>query len=53
MVEDEGVLTMPWSATMTYRRSFGEWPEHVCAESPRSTYVTKDSAIPRVDQPDF
>ena len=29
VVEDEGVLTMPWSATETYRRLLGEWPEHV------------------------
>jgi len=52
-VEDEGVFTMPWSATVTYRRALGEWPEVVCAESLRSTYVTKDSAVPRTDKPDF
>src|SRR5499427_4200823 len=44
-VEDEGVFTMPWSATVTYRRALGEWPEMACAESLRSTYVTKDSAV--------
>jgi hypothetical protein len=49
-VEDEGVFTMPWSATITYRRSFGEWPEHVCAESRRATYIFKESAIPRADK---
>jgi hypothetical protein len=52
-VDDEGSFTMPWSAIITYWRSFGEWPEHVCAESPRSTYVTKDSAVPQADKPDF
>jgi hypothetical protein len=52
-VEDEGVFTMPWSATITYWRSFGEWPEHVCAESLRATYVWRESAIPRADKPDF
>ena len=52
-VEDEGVFTMPWSATVTYRRALGEWPEVVCAESLRSTYVTKDSAAPQSDKPDF
>jgi hypothetical protein len=52
-VEDDGVFTMPWSATITYWRSFDEWPEFVCAESPRSTYVTNDSAVPRADKPDF
>jgi hypothetical protein len=35
-VEDHGVFTMPWSATITYRRGYdwrgsGEWPEIVCA----------------------
>jgi hypothetical protein len=53
MVEDKGVFTMPWSATVTYWRSFGEWPEHVCAESLRATYVWRESAIPRADKPDF
>ena len=32
-VEDEGVFTMPWSATITYWRSFEQWPEFVCAET--------------------
>src|SRR6516162_3786202 len=52
-VEDEGVFTMPWSATVTYRRALGEWPEMACSESLRSTYVTKDSAVPRAEKPDF
>jgi hypothetical protein len=52
-VEDEGVFTMPWSATVTYRRGLGEWPEEVCAENLRSTYVTQDSAVPQSDKPDF
>ena len=52
-VEDERVFTMPWSATATYRRALGEWPEMVCAESLRSTYVTRDSAVPHADKPDF
>jgi hypothetical protein len=35
-VEDEGVFTTPWAATMTYRRPLsplGQWPEVVCAEN--------------------
>jgi hypothetical protein len=52
-VEDEGVFTGQWSAIITYWRSFDEWPEHVCAESPRSTYFVRDSDIPRADRPDF
>jgi hypothetical protein len=52
-VEDEGVFTMPWSATITYRRPLGEWREMVCAESLRATYFTRDSDVPRADRPDF
>jgi hypothetical protein len=52
-VEDEGVFTMPWSATVTYRRASGGWPEVVCAENLRATWVTKDSAVPRAEKPDF
>ena len=52
-VEDEGVFTTPWSATVTYRRGLGAIPENVCAENLRGTYVAKDSAIPRADKPDF
>jgi hypothetical protein len=43
---------MPWSATITYWRSFDQWREFVCAESLRATYVIEDSAIPRADRPD-
>ena len=32
-VEDEGVFTMPWSATVTLRRAFDERLELVCAEN--------------------
>ena len=52
-VEDEGVFTMPWSATVTYRRALGVMPAMVCAENLRATYVAKDSAVPRAEKPDF
>jgi hypothetical protein len=52
-VEDDGVFTMPWSATMTYRRASGAWPEFVCAENIREYYYNKDSEVPRADKPDF
>jgi hypothetical protein len=52
-VEDEGVFTMPWSATITYGRPLGEWPEYVCAENPHEYYAGKDTAVPRSDKPDF
>jgi hypothetical protein len=52
-VEDEGVFTTPWSATVTYRRALGTILENVCAENLLGTYVHKDSAVPRADRPDF
>jgi hypothetical protein len=54
-VVDEGAFTMPWSATVTFRRALDEWREwreHVCAENtqwhPR-TY----SEVPIANRPDF
>jgi hypothetical protein len=53
-VEDEGVFTTPWSATITYRRSsLTEWGESVCAENIHEYYAGKDTAVPRSDRPDF
>jgi hypothetical protein len=53
-VEDEGVFTMPWSATITYRRGLDQPSEFVCAENPRGFYAGKDvAAVPRADKPDF
>jgi hypothetical protein len=53
-VEDEGVFTTPWSATMTYGRppmDDGRGGENVCAENPR--YSGRKSAVPTADNPDF
>jgi hypothetical protein len=52
-VEDRGVFTMPWSATMTYRRALGDWPEFACAENIHEYYYKKDSEVPIADKPDF
>jgi hypothetical protein len=55
-VEDDGVFTMPWSASVTYRRASvasGEWPERVCAENPHGYFPVKKAAIPTADKPDF
>jgi len=57
-VEDEGVFTKPWSATVTYRRGVNwlgsqEWPETVCAENRHEYYAAKDTAVPHADKPDF
>jgi hypothetical protein len=52
-VEDEGVFTTPWSATMTYRRASGGWPEFVCAENIHEYYYNKDAEVPTAHKPDF
>ena len=54
-VEDEGVFTMPWSATITYRRGLAGSFEYICAENPHGFFAGKDSAVPvpHADKPDF
>jgi hypothetical protein len=49
-VEDAGVFTTPWTATMTYGRGPTSWVESVC---PIRWYPGKDAAVPRADKPDF
>jgi hypothetical protein len=51
-VEDEGAFTTPWTATMTYGRSRGDWAEAVCAENTQ-WYSGKEAAVPKADKPDF
>jgi hypothetical protein len=53
-VEDDGVFTMPWSATVTYWRPlsiFGQWPEFVCADNTREVGWIRH--VPQADKPDF
>jgi hypothetical protein len=56
-VEDDGVFTTPWSATMTYGRPpigngrGGGGVEIVCAENPR--YSGKNLTLPTAEKPDF
>jgi hypothetical protein len=52
-VEDPGVFTMPWTATITYGRGSDEWPETVCAENRHEYYNNKDSEVPTAEKPDF
>jgi hypothetical protein len=52
-VEDEGVFTMPWSATITYGRGSGQWEEEACAENRHGYYDKKDAEVPTADKPDF
>jgi hypothetical protein len=52
-VEDEGVFTMPWTATITYGRGTNEFPEIVCAENTHEYYNNRDSSVPTANKPDF
>ena len=60
-VEDPGVFTTPWSATVTYGRvnpvkgvsETSEWEENVCAENPRKYGTEKDAQVPTAEKPDF
>jgi hypothetical protein len=51
-VEDDGVFTMPWTATITYRPNVQSWPEQICAENPRD-FNHAQSHVPMADKPDF
>jgi hypothetical protein len=52
-VEDDGVFTKPWSASISYRRPLGEWPEMACAENAREYFSGRRAAVPSADKPDF
>jgi len=51
-VEDDGVFTTPWTATITYRPNLGPWSEVICTEN-LQWYSGKDSDVPQADKPDF
>jgi hypothetical protein len=55
-VEDEGVFTTPWTATVTYRHPLSplvaQWPEYACAENIQ-WYSGKDAAVPIANKADF
>ena len=52
-VEDPGAFTMPWSSMITYRRSFNEWTDLICAENRHEYYGGVESAVPTAVKPDF
>ena len=52
-VEDPGAFTTPWSSLITYRRSFNEWTDLICAENRHEYYGGVDSAVPTAVKPDF
>jgi hypothetical protein len=51
-LEDGNVLTMPWSATITFRPAVSPGTDLICAESPLEP-GGKPSMVPRADKPDF
>jgi hypothetical protein len=58
-VEDDGVFTMPWSATITYGRdASADWDERICAENVQHEYdgnffSDKNARLPTADKSDF
>jgi len=54
-VEDSGVFTTPWSATITYGRPSGAWVEDVCAEGAANSHYAprEEDVFPTADKPDF
>jgi hypothetical protein len=52
-VEDAGVFTVPWTATITYRRAVGEWTDLICAENIHEYFAGRDTAVPQAGKPDF
>jgi hypothetical protein len=51
-VDDEGVFTTPWTATMTYGNDPAGWIEQACAENIQ-WYPGKDADVPQAEKPDF
>ena len=53
-IEDEGVFTTPWTATLTYAPApNAQLLEDVCAENIHQYYYNNDANVPRADKPDF
>jgi hypothetical protein len=52
-VEDEGVFTMLWTATITYRPNILPWTELICAENRNEFYAGTVTKVPQADRPDF
>ena len=51
-VDDPGVFTTVWSATVTFGRGNPEWPETVCAEN-FHVYYSQDEMVPTANKSDF
>ena len=51
-IEDDGVFTTPWTATLTYVPVGDQVPEEVCAENVR-WFPGTEAKVPTADKPDF
>jgi hypothetical protein len=52
-VEDDGVFTMPWSATVTYRRGVIIMAEQICVEDQHEIDGINKRVIPRAEKTEF
>jgi hypothetical protein len=52
-IEDNGVFTTPWTATLTYVPGRDQPSETVCAENRHEYYNNKDADVPTAAKPDF
>ena len=52
-VEDKGVFTTPWTATVTYRPALDPWTDLICAENRYEPTARRESAVPTASKPDF
>ena len=52
-VEDSNMFTVPWSASVTYRRNIDPWDESVCAENLKGYGVSPDPKVPVAETPGF
>ncbi len=52
-IDDPGVFTTPWTATLTYVPRSDITAEVVCAENPHEYYSNKNSDVPTAEKPDF
>jgi hypothetical protein len=53
-IEDDGVFTTPWTATVTYVPGDDDFPEEVCAGNVHQYYYDhSDTNVPRAEKPDF
>ena len=51
--EDPGTFTRPFTASVTYRKANGDWPEVVCAENPGNYFAGRNTRVPVAARPDF